>query len=83
MEKSTIINYVCEHALVSELVTHNNYSVRFPYPNSSMIFTASDPETLVDRVWNYVNTTEGRNLIVKRDFTEYTDEFYVPSGDEE
>lgn len=82
MKKSTIVNYVCHNAFLLELSTHNNYSVRFPLPDSEMIFVANDLETLIERVWNFVNTNAGTNLVNHYDFTEYLEENYNPEGDE-
>lgn len=83
MEKSTIINYVCENATVQESLVRNAYCVRFPTPHSSKFFTANDVETLLERVWEFCQTDEGRKLISQYDFTAYTDEFYIPNGEEE
>lgn len=80
MEKSTVINYVCENSFTDEF--SKSRLVRFPYPSSGMIFSAKDDETLVGRIWNYIQTVDGRKLISKVDFTSYEDEFYM-SGDEE
>jgi hypothetical protein len=81
MEKSTVINYVCEHALVSETITRNTYSIRFPHPLSSRFFTANDPEGLVEKIWDFVQTSEGQKLASGYDFSAYKDENY--NSDEE
>ncbi len=83
MEKSTVINYVCEHATVQETITRNTYCVRFPNPSSSKFFTANDVETLVERVFSFVETNEGRKMIEGLDFSAYTDENYNPEEESE
>ena len=83
MDKSIVINYVCEHATVQETISRNVYSVRFPNPNSTRFFTADDPETLVEKVWSFVQTNEARKSIAELDFSAYTDENYNSEGDEE
>lgn len=76
MEKSTVINYVCEHAGVQEKITRNTYSVRFPSPHHRKFFTADDPEGLVEKIWDFIQTNEGRKMIEGLDFSAYTDENY-------
>lgn len=83
MEKSIVINYVCEHAGVQEKITRNTYSIRFPHPSSSRFFTADDPEGLVEKIWNFVQTNEGRKLASGYDFSAYTDENYNPEEESE
>lgn len=76
MKKSTVINYVCEHAIMQETITRNAYSVRFPNPHSAKLFTANDIETLVERVFAFANTDDGRKSLEGLDFSAYTDENY-------
>lgn len=76
MDKNTVINYVCEHVTVQESLSRNTYIVRFPNPHSAKFFKADDPETLVEKVWDFSQTSEGRKAIKDLDFSAYTDEKY-------
>lgn len=81
MDKSTVINYVCEHAMVQETVIKNIYFVRFPNPHSSKNFQSDDPEGLVENIWNFIQTNEGKKLINGLDFSAYLDENYNSEGE--
>lgn len=83
MDKSIVVNYVCEHATVQETLSRNVYTVRFPNPHSARFFKADDPETLVEKVWSFVQTTDGRKSVAGLDFSAYTDENYSSEGEEE
>jgi len=83
MEKSTIINYVCEHVMFDEFSSDGTRIVRFPFPVSENVFTASSEESLVNKIWNYVQTNDGRKLIEGLDFSAYTDENYNPEEESE
>ncbi len=83
MEKSTLINYICEHATVQETITRNTYCVRFPNPHSAKLFTSNDVESLVERVWEFSQTNDGRKMIEGLDFSAYTDENYNPEEESE
>lgn len=76
MDKSTITNYVCEHAIISENVVDRPYSVNFATFSFTKTFFGSDIENLTENVWNFCQTDRGSKLMGEIDFSAYTDENY-------
>ena len=72
MKRIEAVNFVIKNARYMGDAPQKPYFVRFPFPYSSgKIFFSADTEDLVEQVFNFGKTKEGRELWSKTEVGEY------------
>ena len=86
MKRIQAQNYVIQHAGYQEQNPLNSaYTVRFPTPTSPRSFFASSPDELVNKLFNFGRTAEGRELwerIPKGEYMHLPDSFLEDEEEE-
>lgn len=85
MKKKQAVNFVCTHGLFQEDAPDNSkYFVRFPTSFSTKVIFAPDTESLVEKLFRFSLTKEGKELwnILDKETQESYNK-YQSSDDEE
>jgi hypothetical protein len=71
MNKIQAVNYVRTNGRYSENSPNNKYFVRFPNPYGRMVFFSSDTLDLVEQIFRYSKSKEGKEKCQDRDWSKY------------